>query len=79
MIGLPCMLIMDRGCVFIQHIIGNKLNGITTALPIRKPYGAAVFPLHEVLNSEFGDEKDIHMDTYMYVLTIMATNITLIE
>ena len=53
--------------MFIQHFIGNELNGITTAQPIRKPHGAAVFHLHEIFNNDFENEKDIKMDIYVYV------------
>ena len=58
-----------------QHTIsaGNHLEGKTTAVPLRKPHGAAVFSLHEILaNGLSGDqeEKDIQMDVYVYVTSI---------
>lgn len=38
-------------------------------MPLRKPHGAAAFPLHEILGSSLdGDqeEKDIQMDVFVY-------------
>jgi hypothetical protein len=47
---------------------GNHLEGKTTAVPLRKPHGAAVYPLHEILgasNSGDQEEKDIQMDVFV--------------
>ena len=60
----------------VNVLAGNHLEGKTTAVPLRKPHGAAVFPLHEMLASGLNgdqEEKDIQMDVYVYVLEIYCT------
>ena len=50
--------------------LGNHLEGKSTAAPLRKPHGAAVYPLHDVLTSGLSgdqEEKDIQMDVFVYV------------
>ena len=34
------------------HIVGNELDGRKTSAPLRKPHGAGVFPIHELLNTK---------------------------
>ena len=55
--------------VFVSHMPpGNHLEGKTTAVPLRKAHGAAVYPLHNLLTgSQNGDqeERDIQMDVYV--------------
>ena len=57
--------------IYMYVTPGNHLEGKTTAVPLRKPHGAAVYPLHEILGtSNNGDqeEKDIQMDVFVYAL-----------
>ena len=49
---------------------GSHLEGKTTPVPLRKPHGAAVVPLHDILASGLSgdqEEKDIQMDVFVYV------------
>lgn len=46
---------------------GNDLNGKAISMPVRKPYGAAVYPLYDVLNSDLQKEVDVQMDIYACV------------
>lgn len=67
------MLVSASVLVQIYIFPGNHLEGKTTAVPLRKPHGAAVYPLHEILGSgNTGDqeEKDIQMDVFVYALLI---------
>lgn len=47
---------------------GNYLEGKQTANPVRKPLGAAVYPLHDLLtaapSSDQQEEKDLQMEVY---------------
>ena len=46
---------------------GNDLEGKKTAVPMRKPHGAAVIPIHQLINSKHSDqeERDAQMEVYM--------------
>lgn len=60
----------------LKNHAGNHLEGKTTAVPLRKPHGAAVFPLHEMLASGLNgdqEEKDIQMDVFVYVAQPLRT------
>ena len=36
-----------------------------TAMPLRKPHGAAVYPLHSLLTSKQHDERDVQMEVFV--------------
>lgn len=46
---------------------GNDLEGKKTAVPIRKPHGAAVVPVHNIVNNKQPDqeEKDVQMEVFV--------------
>ena len=48
--------------------LGHDLETKKTAMPLRKPHGAAVYPLHKLLCSKLHDEKDAQMEVFVYVL-----------
>jgi hypothetical protein len=54
---------------------GNYLEGKQTANPMRKPLGASVYPLHDLLtaapNSEH-DERDLQMEVFTYVHILLT-------
>jgi hypothetical protein len=49
------------------HIIriGTDLETKKTTMPLRKPHGAAVHPLHELLANKQHDERDVQMEVFV--------------
>ena len=61
-----------------DNSLGNHLEGKTTAVPLRKPHGAAVFPLHDILVVGLNgdpEEKDVQMDVFVYVASYVCLSI----
>ena len=52
----------------LSPYLGHDLETKKTAMPLRKPHGAAVYPLHKLLCSKLHDEKDAQMEVFVYVL-----------
>ena len=44
---------------------GHDLESKKTAMPLRKPHGAAVYPLHKLLISKQHDERDVQMEVFV--------------
>ena len=44
---------------------GHDLETKKTAMPLRKPHGAAVYSLHKLLTSKQHDERDIQMEVFV--------------
>ena len=49
------------------HYLGNDLEGKKTAAPLRKPHGAGVLPLHELLNTkdQLQEEREPQIDIFV--------------
>ena len=45
--------------------IGTDLETKKTTMPLRKPHGAAVHPLHELLANKLHDERDVQMEVFV--------------
>jgi hypothetical protein len=45
--------------------IGHDLETKKTAMPLRKPHGAAVYPLHKLLSTKQHDERDVQMEVFV--------------
>ena len=57
-------IIMNNACVCVT--VGNELDGRKTSAPLRKPHGAGVFPIHELLNTKdpVHEEQEPQIDIY---------------
>ena len=44
---------------------GHDLETKKTAMPLRKPHGAAVYPLHKLLSTKQHDERDVQMEVFV--------------
>ena len=45
--------------------VGHDLETKKTAMPLRKPHGAAVYPLYALLSSKQHDERDVQMEVFV--------------
>lgn len=48
-------------------VLGNELEGKKTNAPLRKPHGAGIFPLHELMNTKdpLREEKEPQIDIFV--------------
>ena len=51
--------------VAVAAVSGHDLESKKTAMPLRKPHGAAVYPLHKLLISKQHDERDVQMEVFV--------------
>jgi len=47
--------------------VGNDLEGKKTAVPLRKPHGAGLYPIHDILNCKQPDKEqwDVQMEVFV--------------